>query len=448
MPPQPQNTGLSSLTSEAETTLTQNPPVATARWFRLGETPRQAGLLFSAQMASTVCSFGATVILGRTLPDSEYGRFAFCLSVIVISALLFDFGLFSAGARLLALAPDRETERTVLGALLMITAGFGLVFAAIVAAIAVPVDRFFNQDVHTMLLLAAALAFFQPFQLLLEQCCQGLNRIHLLSTFQLLISGSNLALLALFAAGHRVTAATAVMASLAGTAIGSLVVIARLRPRFSGASSYFRQVLKDLRSYGFNIYLARVTATSASLLDVPIITFFLGRANAGTALLGRYSFAQKLGNPIATMSRALAISRFRAFAKLSRVPKKIKLWNTVLLLAAAASLVLVGPIALRLIFPRYVEAVPLLLPFAALNVFAGLFQPYNAFLASHGRGREIRNIAIAVTVASLGGIAVALPLFGVAGAAWAGAAAMALDYLLHVYYYRKFRSQPGTGPAN
>ncbi|HEU4386886.1 MAG TPA: oligosaccharide flippase family protein [Blastocatellia bacterium] len=405
----------------------------------MGETPRQAGLLFSAQMASTFCSFGATVILGRTLPDSEYGRFAFCLSVIVIIALLFDFGLFSAGARLLALAADRDSERTVLGALLMITAGFGLVLAAIIATIAVPVDRFFNQDVHTLLLLAATLAFFQPFQLLLEQCCQGLNRIQLLSTFQLLISGSNLVVLALFAAGHRLTAAAAVMASLAGTAIGSLVVVVRLKPRFSGASGYFRQVLKDLRGYGFNIYLARVTATSASLLDVPMISYFLGRANAGPALLGRYSYAQKLGNPIATMSRALAISRFRAFAKLTRVPGKIKVWNAALLIAAAAGLVFVGPLAVRLIFPNYEGAIPLLLPFAVLNVFAGLFQPYNAFLASHGRGREIRNIAIAVTVASLGGIAVGLPLFGVAGAAWAGAVAMALDYALHVYYYRKLQ---------
>ena len=80
-----------------------------------------------------------------------------------------------------------------------------------------------------------------------------------------------------------------------------------------------------------------------------------------------------------------------------------------------------------------------------LGLFAGLFQPYNAFLASHGRGAELRNIAILVTVASLVGLILSVPRFGIMGAACTGACAMALDYLLHVYYYRQFRRKIGEG---
>src|SRR5262245_64412334 len=98
-------------------------------------------------MASSVCSFGSTVILGRTMEDSENGRFAFCLSVVVISALLFDFGLFSAGARLLALARDRESERAAFGTLVLITSAIALGFAAIVTLIAIPVDLCFKPHV-------------------------------------------------------------------------------------------------------------------------------------------------------------------------------------------------------------------------------------------------------------------------------------------------------------
>jgi O-antigen/teichoic acid export membrane protein len=61
------------------------------------------------------------------------------------------------------------------------------------------------------------------------------------------------------------------------------------------------------------------------------------------------------------------------------------------------------------------------------------------FLASHGRGKELRNIAILVTIAKLTGLILIVPRFGIAGAAWTGAVAMALDYLLHLHYYRRFK---------
>lgn len=74
-----------------------------------------------------------------------------------------------------------------------------------------------------------------------------------------------------------------------------------------------------------------------------------------------------------------------------------------------------------------------------MNLFVGLFQPYNVFLASHGRGVELRNIVLIVGVATIAALLVAVPRFGIAGAAWTCAASMALDYILHVYYYRQFK---------
>src|SRR5262249_46302622 len=102
---------------------------------------------------------------------------------------------------------------------------------------------------------------------------------------------------------------------------------------------------------------------------------------------------------------------------------------------------LAGPLAIKLFFPRYAAAAPLFLPFAVLNLFLGLFQPYNMFLASHGRGAELRNIAAAVTVGTVIVLFICVPAYGVPGAAWAGAIAMLLDYLLHLYYYRKLKAE-------
>jgi O-antigen/teichoic acid export membrane protein len=120
------------------------------------------------------------------------------------------------------------------------------------------------------------------------------------------------------------------------------------------------------------------------------------------------------------------------------VPARITRWNALALVAAAVPLVLFGPLVLKFFFPKYSEAAPLLIPFAMMNLCVGLFQPYNIFLASHGRGVELRNIVLIVGVATVAALIVTVPRFGISGAAWTCAASMALDYILHVYYYRQF----------
>jgi O-antigen/teichoic acid export membrane protein len=160
-----------------------------------------------------------------------------------------------------------------------------------------------------------------------------------------------------------------------------------------------------------------------------------------TAPLGIYSIAQKFTQPIVVLSRSVALSRFRAFSKLSKVPRAISGWNALLLLISGAGMVVLGPVAIELLFPKYVEAAPLLAPLAVMQIFVGLLQPYMYFLASHGRGAELRNTQLIVSSASVAGLLFSVPRFGILGAAWTGAAAMMLDYLLLLYYYSRFKPQ-------
>ncbi|MFY9556900.1 MAG: lipopolysaccharide biosynthesis protein [Blastocatellia bacterium] len=405
------------------------------------ETPRQAGMLFSAQTASLFAGFCASVIQARWMEPAEMGRFAFCLSIILITSLFFEVGISSAGARVLALARDRQNERQALGALVLMTFAISIAFALFIALAATPIDVIFGKDVRWLLVATAALAFFQPFQLFIEQSCQGLNQIRRLSLFQLLASGFYLLALIALVATQKLTAGTALGAYLGGTAAASLWTVIQMQPSFSGAASYIRLTLKETRGYGFNLYLARISGMASSRSDQLAIAYFL----PGTTLLGMYAIAQKFSNPIAMIGRSLGMTRFRAFARLTRVPARIVKWNTAALVAASIALVILGPIVLRFVFPKYGEAAPLLLPFALMNLFVGLFQPYNIFLASHGHGAELRNIVLIVGLATIAALAVTVPRFGIAGAAWTAAAAMALDYLLHLLYYRRFRRSLDAG---
>jgi O-antigen/teichoic acid export membrane protein len=392
-------------------------------------------MLFSAQTASMFAGFGASIILGRWMEPGEMGRFAFCLSIIVITSLLFEFGISSAGARVLALSGDRASERQALGALVLMTFAISVFFSVFLAAVAKPIDLIFEKDVRWLFIGTAALAFFQPFQLFIEQSCQGLNQIRRLSMFQLTMSGSYLLALILLVATHRLTAGTALGAYFVGIGIASIWTLIRMQPAFNDASRYIKLALKETRGYGFNLYLARISGMATSRSDQLAIGYFL----SGTASLGMYAMAQKFSNPIAMMGRSLATTRFRAFARLTRVPARITRWNAASVIAASIGLVVVGPLVLKFVFPKYSEATPLLLPFAAMNLFVGLFQPYNIFLASHGRGAELRNIVLISGIATIATLLYTVPRFGITGAAWTGAGAMALDYVLHLLYYRRFR---------
>jgi O-antigen/teichoic acid export membrane protein len=412
------------------------------------EAPRQAGILFSAQSGSIAAGFLASVVQARWMDPGEMGRLALCLSVIWIASLFFELGVSAAGARLLALTDGEEESRRQLGALVAMGAAIGITYSLFIAAIAVPLDRVLNTDVRWLLIQAAALAFFQPFQSFIEQACQGLNQIRRLSIFQLLMSWSYVLMVMALALSGQLTAQTALLAYLSGMGMATLWTLVQLRPRFAESGRYIRLTLKEVWSYGLNIYLARITGSASVRVDSLLISYFLGRSAAGLAPLGLYAIAQKMANPIITMSRAVAITRFRAFANVSRVPERISRWNAVLLITAATGLAVTGPLVLRLAFPRYSDAAPLLIPFAAWGLFAGLFQPYNAFLASHGRGAELRNIAFCVTTASVLGLILAVPRFGIMGAACSGAGAMVLDYLLHIYYYRRFTGTLNSEQSN
>jgi O-antigen/teichoic acid export membrane protein len=410
------------------------------------ETPRQAGMLFSAQTGSMAASLLVSVVQARWMEPTELGRFAFCLATLLLAGIFFEVGIFAAGARVLALARDSTEASRILAALVLLAIMLGLVYSAFVAGVSGLVDSIFKTDVKRVLLYAAAFAFFQPFNFLIEQSCQGLNQIRRLSAFQLLSSGSYMLLIVGLAFAGGLSAQTALVAYLVGIGIAATWTIILLHPQFKGSWQYIRPTLHEAKNYGFNLYIARITASASSRVDNLVIGYFLGRSSFGLAPLGLYAFGQKMASPMITMSRALAITRFRAFAKATQIPNRISRWNGAALVSMAIGLILVGPYVLRYAFPKYEGAAPLLVPLALLGMFAGLFQPYNMFLASHGRGAEIRNIAIAVSVASLVGLFLLVPRFGALGAAWSGAVAMALDYALYVYYYRRFKESLDSVP--
>ncbi len=396
-------------------------------------------MLFSAHTLSMFISLTATVVQLRWMEPDERGRYALSLAVVMILALLIEPGISPAGGRALAIERDREAQRRTIGALTIMGFGLGAVLSSLLAASSFAIDLIFKKNIEGILLSAAPFALFLPFQTLTQDSCQGLNQIRRLSVFQLTLSLLNLAFQVSLALSGHLTARTALMAQLAAISLSSLSAVLSMRPDFTKRAHHIGLIIREARRFGFNVYLARLTGTASTRLDNLVIGYYLPEA-----MLGLYDNAQRVSNPIITLARSLAITRYRAFAATDRISRRIKFWNAVTLGTGAVALALAGPVALPLAFPKYADAASLLLPFAVWGFFGGLFQPYNMFLGAHGRGAEIRNIALAITLFSITALLLSVPRWGIKGAAWSAAAAMALDYALAVYYYRKFRRTLST----
>ena len=411
------------------------------------DTGRQTILLYGAQLASMALNFAFTIVVGRAMSQDDFGVFSFCVfSIVVFAGYLFEFGVFSAGARLLAITTDRADERRLLGALaftgLAIAAAFAITVALLGPAVDAALDRFGYGDttVAPILIVCAPLAMGVPLQLLVEQACLGTNRIGALAALRLALPVSSISIIAtLNALTGGVSARAGVAAYLGGLLISATLVGLSLGPSFAVRREDFTRIGAAVREFGFDLYLGRIVSIMSVRLDQLLIPYFVGPKR-----FGAYSIAQRISEPVSGLARAMATTRFKAFATEPEVDRGLVRWNIALLAAGSTALATAGPWVIVIAFQgKFHNALPLLLPFAIAALFAGLLQPYNMFLTARGAGRSLRDISLVIGVLNLVGLFVFTRRYGLAGAAWFAVASMAVNFVLHLYAYRRLLRQSG-----
>lgn len=412
------------------------------------ETSKQTSLLFTAQLLSSVINALFSAVLVRSLDLKNYGIFIFCwTSVIQFFNYFFEFGVFAAGTRLLAIERNPSDVRRLIGALITLSVIIGLSFSTLIILVAeffgsvlvalgnyssIDNSLFLNSEVRTFLLTVSPLCGILPVQLCLEQICQGLNQIRFLSLLRILLPITTFLSVLVLSFFNHLTILTALFSSLGAIVFSCLIVIILLKPQFSKLKENIDQVMSETKRFGFDIYFGRITTMISTKLDGILIPIFLG-----PEVLGFYYLAQKLADPLTNLSRSMAITRFKTFANEPAVRRVIIQSNLLLLSSGAIALVLLGPYLLVLLYTeKFLPATTLLPAFAVGAFFGGMFQPYNAFLAAHGRGGELRNISVFIGILNIICLFLILPRFGVMGAAWMVAGATAINFSLHYYYYR------------
>lgn len=381
-------------------------------------------------------------ILARSLTVAEFGSYAAATSLLVFVALFFEFGLFLPAARAAAMGSPEE-GRKVLGAALVAFVPVAIAYLVVIYVLSFFVDSWFNVQVSSAIRVVAPLTVAFPLQFLAYQMAQGMDRLHVFS----LTSAVGAVLFAgLLAAGFTLGVKFSVVGMLAVSFMIMLLslvwLLARLRPQLgSGVRGRVTVMVRDARSYGFEVYVGRVLAIGTYRIDLLMVA-----ALTDARSVAFYSLAGAIATVVAFPGVALGAALFPRMTKLHRIPRQWLLITSLAGVAGSIAAAALGrPLITAVFSARYLPAADLLIPLALAEGLRSVTALYTAFQSAHGRGKDLRKAATFLTVSNLIFNFGLIPTFGAAGAAWASFLALLVNLMAHMTYYRRSLSVP-EGP--
>lgn len=395
------------------------------------KTAKQTGILYSSQILAMALGLITVPIVTRVLGPEKYGILAFILSVISFVSLFFEFGFFSAGARLLAISKEKEKDQELISALTIIAVGISINFFLILFIFSFFIDSIFHTTAGDILRTISILAAIIPFQYMLQQVCQGTNKISRMSAANIIPKVWYLIGLLVVVSFINLNIFVVLTLNFTGIILTAGLIILSLKPKFDHLKENFRMIWKETKDYGRHVYFGRIASMATYDSDKMLISYF-----SGTTDVGFYSLAMILTNPMFIFSSSLSTSLFKEFAKKKKVPKKVVYFNFLWLLFFCAGLIIFGKWIVILLFSmKFIKVYPILIIITFANFFRGLTQPYNKFLGAKGEGKALRNTALILTICNLLGNLTLIPFWGAIGAAYASLFALMVNYFWHIYYY-------------
>ena len=397
------------------------------------KTAKQTGILYGSQIAVMVFGLITASILTRTLGPEKYGILAFILAVIGFIALFFEFGFFSAGARLLAVSKDKKEDQELIGVLTFITTGISISFFLTLFIFSFFIDSIFHITAGNILRAVSILAAISPFQYMLQEICRGANEIKKMAVANIIPKLWYLAGLLIVICLFKLNVFITLVLNFTGIIVATILIIQRLKPKFNNLKENIKLTWKETKEYGFHVYCGRVAAVSTYQLDKIFISYFVN-----TLWVGFYSLAMVIISPMALLSQALSTSLFKDFASQERIPRKVILFNFLWLTACVIGLILLGKYIIVVLFSdKYLAAVPLIFPLVLAGFFQGMYQPYNMFLGAHRKGKQLRDAAFMSAGVNFVGNVTLIPLFGAIGAGYASLISMIVAFIVYYSLYMR-----------
>lgn len=406
----------------------------------------QLGAGAAIQMAGAVfasaCGYAATIVVSRRLGYDDLGLYAIGMGAATTLSIISRFGLDTAAVYYGAknAGPEgADRRRAYVFACLRLATALGLVGAAALAILAGPVADYLQlPGLFPVLVIAAAMVPALNLLNVAASVLRGIKRSGLMVLGQFVLFPAGIVAGALVAPlvqrDVRLVMASSALAAFVAAAI-LIVIVVRLVPpapsvglrlevlRFGkwfwvGSQSQLLAMwvpvfLLGLYGSSSDVGYFRVAAQSGLILVLPLTAFGTLFAPLATELIhqGDRSHLQEV-------TRAAARLTFLATAP---VALALLLAPTIILFAFGEN---VGPAILS--FQLFTVA------YVAISCFG----PFSYLLTMGGFARDDALANVASLLAAVGAGLLLIPSHGLLGAAWAGAAAIVLVYVIEIFMAR------------
>jgi O-antigen/teichoic acid export membrane protein len=402
-------------------------------------TARQTYLLYASQLSFFALGAVAQLILTANMSKESFGDQALVKNIVTFLSVFFEFGILTAGSRLLALRRGKENERGLVSALLMFGILLTVAFVVVIGLAGFVTDSLFNtgESVRLVLWVFAVPLSLLTFKFLFQLIYQGTNEILKMSFYNFAVQAGYVALLAASLAVTPLTLWNTLAAySLALTSI-TIFLIWKGKPSWKNLLLHKAEILAETKAFGIVLYFGRVVSVLTYSLDSIMLAAYHSSTN-----VGRYNIMTFFVTPIAAFSDAFQVAIFKKLSDEKTIPAKVFLINSLWLVGIGLVYVIIGKIIFLFFFPKYAESLSLLYPLVATMIFQGLTKPYNYFLSVKGEGRYLRGTAITVAVANVVFNVLLIPPFAEIGAAYASLASVTVNYAAHLFFYAKYKKAP------
>lgn len=401
---------------------------------KVSKTKEQVILLYSTSIIGLFLGIIVSVLNTRYLSPIEYGDVRYVQNIINFVSSLLLVGFFTSGSRLLAITDDEIKKRQVRGIMCVILAITIVIVMLSMLVLTVYNTIIDNNNISYLFLVAIPVCGNVLMLNYVNTTAQGDNHINKIAIARLVPSLLYCGIAFLIYHFWGATPARMLLLFNGLAIITLFFIILSTKPAFSDLKESFKILKEENRSYGFNVYLGSLVAVSTQY----IAGITLGAYCENNANVGFYTLALSLSTPMTMLPGIIGTTHFKKFSRANSIsPKVIKASFGITILTLILFLAFIKYIVGFLYNNSYssVSTYASILAFA--TCFHGLGDMFNRFLGSHGRGKEIRNSAIACGITSITGYLILVYYFDIYGAIATRMAGSIVYFTCMVFYYIK-----------
>lgn len=405
---------------------------------------RMAAIAFAIRVVSAAIAFVSQIIQARLMGEFEYGIFVFVWVLVVLAGNFSCLGFHTAVIRFLPQYDQDKADAEIRG--LTSTARlFAMTSASILALAGIAALDLFGNSIEHYYLVPLFLAVFALPMIALGDVLDGTaraNRWAVLGLSPTYIVRPTLILafmLLAVASGRPATAVTAMQAALAATYLTTLgqflLVDRRLLSRYDRGdrkvdfARWFKVALPIFFIEGFGFLLTNSDVIVVGLYLPPdqVAVYF---AAAKTMALVQFVFFAVKAAAGPRFSGLMAAHDEQALASFAAKTARWSFWPS---LAVGLAVLAAGHFLLSLFGPTFTAGYPVMAILFAGMLTKAMIGPGEVLLSMAGRQKLCASLYAFILTVNLLLNMICIPLFGLAGAALATAAAAAIEaVLLHI----------------